>query len=292
MKKLLTFLFIATVAFACGGGKDDQLVVIKTNMGDIKLVLFDETPLHKANFLKLAEEGKYDSTIFHRVIDGFMIQGGDVNAKKGEKASVAYTIPAEIQENVTGKFLHTRGAVAAARLGDDINPEKASSGCQFYIVDGTVYEEYVIGADWENLAKGMRMLMQDKKYAFMLDSINIIRENGGGNQEINKCIYRNRDLVNKNLGIEVNSDFTDEQIEAYTTVGGAFQLDGGYTVFGRVVEGLDVVDKIAAVKTVGERPQKNLGMLIELVPMDKSEITDKYGIEFPTANEVPLKEAK
>ena len=116
MKKLLTFLSIAVIAIACGGGKDDQLVVVKTSMGDIKLVLFDETPLHKANFLKLAREGKYDSTLFHRVIDGFMIQGGDVNARKGSENTIDYTIPSEIQENITGKFLHTRGAVAAAKL--------------------------------------------------------------------------------------------------------------------------------------------------------------------------------
>ena len=87
--------------------------------------------------------------------------------------------------------------------------------------------------------------------------------------------------MSDNLGINVDSDFTEEQMEAYTTVGGAFQLDGGYTVFGRVVEGMDVVDKIAAVKTIGERPQKNLGMMIELEPMNKSDITSKYGVTFP-----------
>ncbi|MEL6561138.1 MAG: peptidylprolyl isomerase [Bacteroidota bacterium] len=285
MKKLLTFLLIISVAFACGGDKDDQLVVIKTNMGDIKLVLFDETPLHKANFLKLAREGKYDSTLFHRVIDGFMIQGGDVNAKKGSENAVDYTIPAEIQGNVTGKFLHTRGAVAAAKLGDDVNPEKASSGCQFYIVDGTVFEEYMIGANWKNLIDGMKMLLQDKNYAFLLDSVRNITENGGGNKEVSQCYYRNRHLVEESLGADVDGPLTPEQLVAYTTVGGAYHLDGEHTVFGRVVEGMEVVDKIAAVKTRNERPLKNLGMRIELEPMNKSDITEEYGITFPESKE-------
>ena len=278
------FIVIATVFFSCGDQKDDYLVTIKTNMGEIKLVLFDETPLHKANFIKLAKEGKYDSTIFHRVIDGFMIQGGDINAKKGQTEKIDYTIPAEIQENVTGQFLHTRGAVAAARMGDDVNPEKASSGSQFYIVDGTVYDKYLLDADWKKLSKGMRMLLQDTKFAYLLDSINIIRENGGTNDDINKFVYRNRHLVEENLNMDVSTNFTDEQIEAYTTIGGAYGLDNEYTVFGRVVEGMEVVHKIAAVQTVRERPKTNLGMIIELEPMNKAEITEKYGITFPESS--------
>jgi len=288
MKKIFAFLLIAIVAFSCGGDKDDQLVVIKTNMGEIKLVLFDETPLHKENFLKLARESKYDSTIFHRVIDGFMIQGGDVNAKKGERGSVSYTVPAEIQEIVTGKFLHTKGAVAAARLSDEQNPQRASSGCQFYIVDGTVQEEFIIGADWDKLAKGMRMLLQDTKYSYLLDSIRAIQQSGGNNNDVNRFIYKNRQLCEDNLGIDVSPAYTQEQIDVYSTEGGAFQLDGAYTVFGRVVEGLDVIDKIAAVKTLGERPEKNIGMLIELIPMNKADITEEYGITFPVAAAEPI----
>lgn len=283
-------MMILMVMISCTEEKDDYLVTIKTNMGEIKLVLFDETPLHKENFIKLAKEGKFDSTIFHRVIDGFMIQGGDINAKKGEKGTINYTIPAEIQEEVTGKFLHTRGAVAAARMGDQMNPQKASSGSQFYIVDGTVYERYLLDADWNKLTKGMRMLLQDTKFAYLLDSVNVLRENGGTNEDFNKFFYRNRHLVEENLNMDVSTNFSDEQIEAYTTIGGAYGLDNEYTVFGRVVEGMDVVDKIAAVATVRDRPKTNIGMLVELEPMNKSEITEKYGITFPESTQTETEE--
>lgn len=281
MKNIL-ILSLALLALACGPKKDDNLIVVKTDMGEIKFVLFDETPKHKENFLKLANSGKYNGTIFHRVIDGFMIQGGDVNAKKGEAGSVGYTIPAEIPEKVSGKFMHTRGAVAAARLGDDVNPDKESSGCQFYIVDGTKFEEYYLGADWNKLSQGFRTLMDsaDQQYKYLSDSINAIIANGGRNEAINKFIYTCKDVIEKDLQIDCSSSFTEEQLEAYTTIGGAFQLDGGYTVFGRVVEGFEVIDEIARVKTRGERPEENIKIEIEVIPMDKAEITAEYGVDF------------
>ncbi|MEL7145340.1 MAG: peptidylprolyl isomerase [Bacteroidota bacterium] len=282
MKNLL-ILSLALLVFACGPGKDDNLIVVKTDLGDIKFVLFDETPKHKENFLKLAESGKYDGTIFHRVIDGFMIQGGDVNAKEGEAGTVDYTVPAEIPDKVSGKFMHTRGAVAAARLGDDINPEKASSGCQFYIVDGTVFDEYYIGADWNKLSEGFKTLMTDsanQEYQYLADSINSIIASGGRNEAINKFIYSCKDIVEDALNIDANPPFSQEQLEAYTTIGGAFQLDGGYTVFGRVVEGFDVIDEIAKAKTKGERPEENIKMEVEVIPMNKAEIAEQYGVDF------------
>lgn len=173
-------------------------VLLKTTYGDITIALYDETPEHKANFLKLVNDHFYDGLLFHRIIQGFMIQGGDPdskNAKPGQmlgSGDLGYTIPAEF---VSGRF-HKRGAVAAAREGDQVNPQKASSGSQFYIVDGTVYD----------------------------------------NEKMN--------MISQRTGII----FSPEQVEAYTTIGGAPWLDDNYTVFGEVVSGMDVVDKIAAQK--------------------------------------------
>ena len=174
-------------------------VLLKTTFGDITIALYDDTPQHRDNFRKLVNEKFYDGVLFHRIIQGFMIQGGDPDsktAKAGQRlgsGDVGYTIPAEFVPT----HYHKRGAVCAARKGDPVNPQKASSGCQFYIVDGTVYDN---------------------------DKLNMIAQRTG-------------------------KTFTPEQVQAYTTVGGAPFLDGDYTVFGEVTEGLEIVDKIAAVKT-------------------------------------------
>lgn len=187
-------------------------VLLKTTFGDITIALYDETPKHKENFLKLVNENYYDGVLFHRIIQGFMIQGGDPdskNAKPGQMlgaGDIGYTIPAEF---VKGRF-HKRGAVAAAREGDQVNPQKASSGCQFYIVDGKVYD----------------------------------------NEKIN--------MISQRTGIT----FTPEQVEAYSTIGGAPWLDDNYTVFGEVVSGMDVVDKIAAQQKDGnDRPLEDIKII-------------------------------
>lgn len=171
-------------------------VLLKTTMGDIVIALYDDTPAHKANFVKLVNQKFYDGVLFHRIIKGFMIQGGDPDSKTAKpgqhlgSGDVGYTIPAEFVPT----HIHKRGAVAAARMGDNVNPQKASSGCQFYIVDGTVYDK---------------------------DKLDMI-------------------------AMRTGKTFTPEQVQTYTTDGGAPFLDGDYTVFGEVVEGMDVVDKIAA----------------------------------------------
>lgn len=187
-------------------------VLLKTSFGDITIALYDETPKHKENFLKLVNEKFYDGVLFHRIIQGFMIQGGDPdskNAKPGQQlgaGDIGYKIPAEI---VNGRF-HKRGAVAAAREGDQVNPQKASSGCQFYIVDGTVYDN---------------------------DKMDMISQ-------------------------RTSKTFSSEQVEAYTTIGGAPWLDGDYTVFGEVVSGMDVVDKIAAQKKDrNDRPLEDIKII-------------------------------
>jgi len=191
-------------------------VLIETAYGNMTVELFNETPKHRDNFIKLVNEGFYDGLLFHRVINNFMIQGGDPNsrdAKPGQmlgNGNLGYTVPAEF---VQGLF-HRKGALAAARQGDMVNPTKASSPCQFYIVQGNVWQA-------EQL---------------------------------------------KVMGQRMGKTFSDQQIEAYTTVGGTPHLDNDYTVFGQVIEGLDVIDKIAAVKTgAGDRPVDDVKMKIKVV---------------------------
>ena len=189
MKKL----FLMTLLFAglmCQAQEKETVVVINTNYGTIKAKLYNDTPLHRDNFIKLINEGWFNGSPFHRVINNFMIQGGQ-NADG--RQDPGYTVPAEFREN----HFHKKGALCAARQGDQVNPKKASSGSQFYIVQGQVFD--------------------DKKLA----------------------------LYEERLG----KIFSAKQRQAYKTVGGTPHLDGDYTVFGEVIEGLDIVDKIAGVKT-------------------------------------------
>ncbi|MBQ5689488.1 MAG: peptidylprolyl isomerase, partial [Bacteroidales bacterium] len=168
----------------------ETLVLIKTTKGNITVKLYNDTPLHRDNFIKLINEGWYNNSPFHRVINNFMIQGGH---NQDGSVDPGYTIPAEFRAN----HFHKKGALAAARQGDQVNPQRASSGCQFYIVQGQVLTEAHI------------------------------------------------EMYKQRYGLT----FTPEQVEAYTTVGGTPHLDGQYTVFGEVVEGLEIVDAIAKVKT-------------------------------------------
>lgn len=176
----------------------ETLVEIYTNYGKIVLKLYNDTPLHRDNFIKLAMDGTYDGLLFHRVIEHFMIQGGDPNSKDAKPGkmlgdgTLGYNIPAEFRPNL----FHKRGALCAAREGDQVNPKKESSASQFYIVQGRVWSDF----DLDRMA------------------------------------------------LQMNKTFSAEQRKAYTTVGGTPHLDGEYTVFGEVVEGMDVVDKIAAAK--------------------------------------------
>lgn len=192
------------------------MVIISTDLGEMKAVLYNETPLHKENFIKLAKEGYFDGCLFHRVIDGFMIQGGDPDSKTAKPGQMlgqggpGYTIPAEFKQ----ELIHKKGALAAARMADQVNPQKASSGSQFYIAQGKSYTE----------------------------------------NELNM------------LSSRMGKAFNKQQIEAYTTVGGVPFLDYEYTVFGEIVEGLEVIDKIAAVeKDRRDRPVQDIKMTIKVV---------------------------
>ncbi len=268
--RILIIAVLVMVLAACGAGSKKSTdmekrtqVKIETTMGNIVVELYNETPKHRDNFIKLAKEGMYDSTLFHRVIKAFMIQAGDPDSKNANDTAqlgggdVGYTVPAEF----VPKFFHKKGALAAARMGDDVNPKRESSGCQFYIVTGRKFREAQL------------LDMAGQKNNNRIDEIfnELARKHM-------KEIYKMR-KANDEAGLMALQDsleaqataqykeeepfmFTPEQIAAYTTIGGAPHLDGAYTVFGQVVEGMETVEKIEGTKTgKADRPVENVRIL-------------------------------
>lgn len=239
------------------------IVKITTTEGDIIVRLYDETPLHRDNFLKLAKEGYYDNVLFHRVIKNFMIQCGDPesrNAIPGAQYGTGgpdYTLDAEIKTDL----IHKRGALAAARQGDEVNPERRSSGSQFYIVWGQIYNQGQIA----QLAKQMDMQVQQTIFN------QLVAEHRKEIMQLRKD--RNREglmALQDQLQAQTyakfeslpNKGLSDLQKEAYTTIGGTPHLDGQYTVFGEVIEGLDVVERIQSTETDSiDRPKKDIKIL-------------------------------
>ncbi len=212
MKKIIILLCVVLLGSVFVYGQKERKVIIKTNYGKIKMKLYNDTPQHRDNFVKLAKQKFYDGTLFHRVIPEFMVQGGDPDSKNAEAGKrlggggLDYTVPAEFNK----KYGHKRGALAAARTGDAVNPEKASSSCQFYIVVGKVYTD----AELTQLEQRMKV------------------------------------------------KFTDEQRQAYTTIGGTPFLDQNYTVYGEVTDGMDVIDKIVNLdRNSADRPKEDAVML-------------------------------
>jgi len=218
--------------------KKDSLVVIHTPYGDMTVVLYRQTPIHRANFLKLAQEGFYDSTLFHRVIKDFMIQGGDPNSKNPNEpgsyghGGPGYTLPAEIQP----ELYHRRGVLAAARLGDVQNPKRESSGSQFYIVQGKTFSD-------EELA-GVKERMQR---------------------------------------LFPDYDMPQDMRETYQTEGGSPWLDRQYTIFGEVIEGLEVIDQIAQqpVSYAGSIPETPIPVTMEIRVMKRKKVEKKLDYTYP-----------
>lgn len=254
---------------SCASQKNQNpRVLIQTSMGDITIELYNETPLHRDNFLKLVKEGFYNGTLFHRVIKDFMVQGGDPGSKGASPdqslgaGGPDYTVPAEF---VYPKYFHKKGALAAARQGDQVNPEKASSSCQFYLVTGTKFNDGQLDSiDTRLLQKEERRIF-DRLAQEHRDEILQMRK--AKDQEgltilQDTLIARTKEEVKKG---EV-AKLTPEQREAYKTIGGTPHLDGEYTVFGQVVEGLDVLNKIQAVTTGrSDRPKTDISMKIKVL---------------------------
>ncbi|MCC7222253.1 MAG: peptidylprolyl isomerase [Chitinophagales bacterium] len=215
MFKSTLLICLTAIIMLISCGDKERTALISTQYGDIKVKLYNETPQHRDNFVKLVEQGFYDGTLFHRIIKEFMIQGGDPNSKNAQPGAMlgnggpGYTIPAEILPGV----IHKKGALSAARLGDQMNPKRESSGSQFYVVQGKKWTD---------------------------DELNMFTQRG--------------------------LKLTPEQREIYKTIGGTPHLDGAYTVFGEVVEGLDVLDKIAATPTgQADRPIEDIKMTVKML---------------------------
>lgn len=225
-------------------------VEVKTSMGDFVVELYNETPQHRDNFVKLAREGYYDGVLFHRVINQFMVQAGDPSSKSADSTAVlgegdpGYTLPAEF---VYPKYFHKRGVLAAARTADQVNPERRSSGSQFYVVTGRVYTP--------DMLDGMKKRQADQRKQqifndFAMQHIDSIRAMQSRNDMAGLEALQN-ELIAKTEAQYATApfEFTPEQVEAYTTVGGTPHLDGQYTVFGEVVQGYETINKIQNVET-------------------------------------------
>lgn len=274
MKKIIILIFSLNLVLISTNAQtlSKETVLIETSYGKMKIKLFEETPLHKANFLKLVNKKVFDSLLFHRVINGFMIQGGDLlskYAKPGDSlghGDMGYSIPAEFNT----KLIHKKGRLAAARESDDVNPKFESSASQFYIVMGKKrtledlkkYEERINKTHFTNCARAFMKTDEGKK--LKLNYNRLKAENKLDSAE----------LVNKEIEEQIKTEhlktpeykFNTEQIEAYTAFGGTPHLDGTYTVFGELIEGLEVIDKIAAAKTDNRnRPLEDIRMKITII---------------------------
>jgi peptidyl-prolyl cis-trans isomerase B (cyclophilin B) len=286
-RQLITSTLLAfTILTGCA--QTDHVVTIKTNYGDMVAILYDETPKHKENFIKLAKEHYFDSLLFHRVIEGFMIQGGDPQSKKamaGERlgnGGPGYTIDAEINP----KFFHEKGALSAARLSDAVNPSKASSGSQFYIVQGKVMKEHELKLDAQKFNAALGQFFQNPANKAHLDSVMAYQQKGNF-KGLENYLLQLKPTVESQLNTSVEKQVSPEILKAYTTKGGTPTLDNQYTVFGKVIKGLEVIDKIAAVKKDGmDRPLEDVRMKVTVEEVKKSKIEKLYGYKYP---EVPKK---
>ena len=234
---------------------------IKTTEGDIIIRLYDETPKHRDNFLKLVKEEYFNGTLFHRVIKDFMIQGGDPDSKNAPKGKMLgtggpdYTIPAEF---AYPQYFHKRGALSAARTGDEVNPNRESSGSQFYIVWGKTFKP----AELKQMEHQMAMQQEQQVFNQLTrehhEEIMNLRRNRDrvGLQELQDKLIEQTKTICKQQG---KPTFTEEQIEVYTNVGGTPFLDNQYTVFGEVEEGLDIVERIQNCDTDrNDRPTEDI----------------------------------
>lgn len=241
---------------------------IKTTEGDIIIRLYDETPKHRDNFLKLAKEGYFNGTLFHRVIKDFMIQGGDPDSKNAPKGKMLgmggpdYTIPAEF---IYPQYFHKRGALSAARTGDEVNPNRESSGSQFYIVWGKTYKP----AELKQMEHQMAIQQEQQVFTQLTkehhaEIMNLRRNRDrAGIQTLQDKLKEQTKTIYKEQG---KPTFTEEQIEAYTNIGGTPFLDNQYTVFGEVEKGLEIVERIQNCDTDrNDRPTEDI--MIEAIDL-------------------------
>lgn len=247
MKKILLYLIGCVLLAGCRENRE-AVVKLETSQGVVRLKLYPETSIHRENFLKLVDEGYYNGMLFHRVIEDYMIQAGDPRSRKAHPGirlgatGIGYTLKAEMLP----QYFHKKGALAAARASDRVNPERQSDGSHFYIVKGSVFSP----SGLDSLVE----LTNGKRFTALFERLQQARQG-----EILRLQaandYEGLKRINEELSTETRKQFkraelilTEEQREAYTTLGGIPHLDGEYTVFGEVIEGMEVVEKIARVQ--------------------------------------------
>lgn len=260
----ILLLSIILIFSGCNGSKsvkeDETIISIATDFGVMKLKLYDETPIHRDNFIKLADGGVFNGVKFHRVINNFMIQGGDPLTKKDTTGVMDedYTLEAEFRPNL----FHKKGVLAAARMGDNENPEKRSSGYQFYIVQGKIFTPEELNALATKKNAALKKSITDRLVVEKADKL----MDAGLNPDFNEIYVSLQDTIDVVFDSSKKYTFTEEQIQVYTTIGGTPHLDGDYTVFGEVIEGLEIIDKIAQVKTnAADCPVDDVRMIVKVL---------------------------
>ena len=263
---LFSTLLLTTLVLGSFIKKSDEVeVIMTTSKGEIILKLYNQTPIHRDNFVRLINNQFYNGISFHRVIKNFMAQAGDPNSRDPEYTgslgnnSEGETLPAEIYPSL----FHKKGALAAARMGDQVNPEKRSSGSQFYIVQGKKYNrnqltqmEARINQQLEGNRVGI--FLKDSSNRAYMNRVKVCQQNGWMDS-LNVVISEIKNMVLKDVD---KFTFSEEQLKAYETVGGTPFLDNGYTVFGEVVSGIDIIDSICFSPTLpGDKPQEPIIIL-------------------------------
>lgn len=286
MKNIVRTFFLILVLTSSAFAKKVEVAEIKTQFGSIYVWLYNDTPIHRKNFIKLAKKGFFDKTTFHRVIKTFMIQGGDPYSRMPEKkdsigeGGPGYELKAEI------KHTHQRGVLAAARNGDEVNPERRSSGSQFYIVQGMKYTDAQLDQaesrinGWlknnilcQLLYKPKNRADKDKYLQYMMT---------GRKDSLQYLQAKYQPMVDSLWKMQTPFKFTSQQREMYKTVGGAAHLDANYTAFGEVLAGMDVVDKIADVKTgAANRPLEDVQMEVKVLKMSAKQFKERFKTDPP-----------
>ena len=259
MTRKIIAISLLTFFFAACNRVDESVVDIETSEGTITVRLYDDTPLHRENFIKLVKEGYYDGTLFHRVINRFMIQGGDPDSRDAAPGALlgeggpGYDVDAEVRPH----HFHKKGALAAAREGDELNPARRSSGSQFYLVQGDVYPAESLDNMEAKVNEYRKMALYERLKRQYADEIAALEQ--AADQQGLAALSERLTAQCDSLFQTERLTLTPEQREAYSTVGGTPHLDGQYTVFGEITAGMDVLDRIAAVATdSNDRPVRDV----------------------------------
>lgn len=286
IKYSLLFLLFSLSSCDFITGEKEDLITIKTSLGEMRFILFDQTPKHKANFIKLAKEGSLNSTLFHRVMKDFMIQGGDPNSKNAKKGArlggggVEYKIPAEF----VPELFHRKGALSAARETDKVNPEKQSNGSQFFIVKGKTWTEIelkMMRIDFLRIQGYFMNFARKEENAAIKQKYDAL-QGQSQNRAMMEMIASYKDTLEQIYKIQLaGEEISQAHKEVYMKEGGFPSLDENYTVFGMLVDGFDVLDKISLI-SVDEfaRPVEDISMEVSWESLPKSEITKLYGYKF------------